>query len=260
MSVQMKIDRLSLLRSVLLENRVVKQVEDEIYSVLPDASKRYPYDTKATGYDLIVGTRLYNLGIWGTSPLAYVDFARRAVASSEGRLLDAGCGSMLFTAPTYLESARPVIAFDQSLGMLRRARQRLLGKSKFVPERIVLVQADLSDLPFRSATFQTILCMNVLHHYQDAAALIKNLAALRSDEGDIYFTSLVSNNRPIGDLYLAVLYRTGQFVRPRSNEALKKALVDALIGDVSYRVKGNMAFASSEAIAVSADSSGNAQE
>jgi ubiquinone/menaquinone biosynthesis C-methylase UbiE len=183
--------------------------------------------------------------MWGSSPVDYVNFARQAVASrSDGRLLDAACGSMLFTAPAYLECKRKIIAFDQSLAMLRRARKRLIDLSGSMPEHILLLQADLSDLPFRSNSFHTVLCMNVLHHYEDATDLLPNLKTLLTNDGHLYLTSLVSNNRFIGDRYLASLFATGEFIRPRSNLELREMLATSLSQGVSYRVKGNMAFAS----------------
>jgi len=39
----------------------------------------------------------------------------------QGKFLDAACASLLFTAGTHLESSRQIIAFDQSVAMLRRA-------------------------------------------------------------------------------------------------------------------------------------------
>jgi ubiquinone/menaquinone biosynthesis C-methylase UbiE len=233
------------LKEVLVENRNVILVEDGIYSVLSDVPREHHYDRRATVYDLVVSTRLYNSVMWGSSPLDYVAFARQAVAShTDGTLLDAACGSMLFTAPVYFECKRKIIAFDQSLAMLRRARKRLVNLSGSVPEYILLLQADLSDLPFRPASFHTVLCMNVLHHFENASSLIPNLKELLTEDGHLYLTSLVSNNRFIGDRYLNTLYTTGEFIRPRSSLELKGILDGSLSQEVSYRVKGNMAFAS----------------
>ena len=232
------------LKVVLAENCTVRLVDDGIYSVLPDASSKHHYDKRATVYDLVVSTRLYNFAMWGSSPLDYAAFARQAVASRpDGRFLDAGCGSMLFTAPIYLDCGRQIIAFDQSLAMLRRARKRLIGLCGSTPKHILLLQADLSELLFNPASFRTILCMNVLHHFENAAALIPNLKRLLTDDGHLYLTSLVSNNRFVGDRYLNALYATGEFIRPRSNLELKEMLDRSLGHGVRYRVKGNMAFA-----------------
>ncbi len=229
-------------REVLAENRTVQLIEDDIYSVLPDATPIHHYDRRARVYDLVVGTRLYNSVMWGSSPLDYIAFVQQALTSSSGGiLLDAGCGSLLFSAPGYLDSDRHVIAFDQSLAMLRRARKRLQNLNGFVPERVRLLQADLKDLPFRPNHFQTVLCLNVLHQFANAADLISQLKELLTVKGQLYLTSLVLNNRPVGDRYLNALHSAGEFVRPRSKLELKE-LLDRSLSQVSYRVKGNMAF------------------
>lgn len=240
------------LKEVLAEGYVVRLVEDGIYSVLPDASREHHYDKRAAVYDLIVGTRLYNAVMWGSSPLDYASFARLAVASdTDGKFLDAGCGSMLFTASVYLESRRQIIAFDQSLAMLKRARKRLIKLSGSVPENILLLQADLSDLPFRPDSFCTVLSMNVLHLFENAASLLPNLKRLLAADGHLYLTSLVSNNRFVGDRYLKALYATGEVVRPRSKLELREMLDKSLSQKVSYRIKGNMAYATAAAAAPS---------
>ncbi|MDT4954028.1 MAG: hypothetical protein QOJ02_2166 [Acidobacteriota bacterium] len=237
-------DALNKFKEALAEDRAVRLIEDGIYSVLPDASREHHYDKRATAYDLVVSTRLYNAVMWGNSPLDYAAFAQSAVTSCvDGKFLDAGCGSMLFTARSYLESHREIIAFDQSLAMLRRARKRLINLSGSVPENILLLQADLNDLPFRRDVFRTALCLNVLHQFEDAATLIPNLKSLLTDNGHLYLTSLVSNNRFIGDRFLNALHATGEFVRPRSKLELKEMLDRSLSQKVSYRIKGNMAYA-----------------
>jgi ubiquinone/menaquinone biosynthesis C-methylase UbiE len=232
-----------LLNEVLDHNRVARLIDDDIYSVLPDASQSHHYDRRATVYDRVVGSRLYNSIMWGSAPRDYVAFARQAVDSSQdGKFLDAGCGSLLFTASTYLQTDRQIVAFDQSLAMLRRARTRLLKAAGGMPEHIILLQADLSDLPFRPASFHTVLCLNVLHQFAAATALLQNLQRLLSDEGQLFLTSLLLNDRFIGDRYLSALYRMREFVPPRTRSELRSILNEALQREVTYTEKGNMAF------------------
>jgi SAM-dependent methyltransferase len=236
------------LKEVIAEGRTIRLAEEGIYSVLPEAAHEHLYDRRAAVYDFVVGTRLYNRVMWGTSPLDYTAFARRAVTSQpSGRFLDAGCGSMLFTARAHLEGGRQIVAFDQSLRMLRRARARLIELGGSVPARVLLLQADLSDLPFRPGTFQTVLCMNVLHQFADAATLIPQLKTLLDDKGQLYLTSLVSNRRFVGDRYLDILYQAGEFVRPRSSAEFKKLLDESLGRELTYRTEGNMAYAATDA-------------
>ncbi|HKO97426.1 MAG TPA: class I SAM-dependent methyltransferase [Pyrinomonadaceae bacterium] len=223
---------------------MIRQVDDDIYSALPDVPHKHLYDKRAAAYDSVVSTWLYNRLMWGTSPHDYIAFAREAIGSHPAAcILDAGCGSMLFTAQVYIASDRQVIAFDQSLRMLRRARARLRDLAGAVPDRIILLQADLSDLVFRPRRFQTIFCMNVLHQLAGAAELIPKLRVLLAEGGQLYLTSLVSNGRVVGDRWLRTLYKTGEFVSPRSGVELNKLLQDSLDEGVSFRMKGNMAFA-----------------
>jgi len=232
------------LKDVLAEGCIIRRLEDDIYSALPDLPHKHLYDRRAAAYDSVVSTWLYNRLMWGSSPLDYIAFAREAVVSHPaGRMLDAASGSMLFTAQVYLASNLQVIAFDQSLRMLRRARARLIELAGSVPDRILLLQADLSNLVFRPGKFDTILCMNVLHQFADAAEMIPKLRALLANGGQLYLTSLVSNGRYIGDHWLSALHKTGEFVRPRSGVELKNLLEDSLGEKVSYLMKGNMAFA-----------------
>ncbi len=230
---------------ILTDNQAVKLVEDDIYSVLADPAIEHHYDRRAAVYDFLVGTRFYGWVAWGSYPIDYSLFARESFTSgASGRFLDVGCGSLIFTAASYLESDRTIVAFDESLAMLRRARKRLLKLAGAVPERVVLLQGDLADLPFRPNSFGSVLCMNVLHHVEDAGTLIANLKTLLTDEGHLYLTSLVYNKRFIGDRYLNALHAAGEFVQPRSSLELRKLLEQVLGESVSYRVKGNMAFAS----------------
>ena len=231
-------DALEELENVLGEQRTVRLIEDDIYSVLPDTSVQHHYDKRAAVYDVVVKTWLYNFVMWGTSPSDYVQFARQALDSSRDEMfLDAGCGSLLFTARLYVDSTRRILAFDQSLAMLRRARERLRKLSGGVPEHIRLLQADLSALPFRQKSFRTVLCLNVLHQFADARALASGFNELLSESGNLYLTSLIANNRIIGDWYLEALYRTGEFVPPRSERELRE-----LFDNAFYVEKGNMAF------------------
>src|SRR5213080_1245345 len=62
------------LTEVLAEGCMVRLVEDDIYSVLPDVPHKHLYDRRAAAYDSVVSTWLYNRVMWEpprstTSPL-----------------------------------------------------------------------------------------------------------------------------------------------------------------------------------------------
>ena len=231
------------LKHVIAEGREARVVEDGIYSVLADTHQSHPYDRAPALYDAVVGTQLYNRLLWGDAPQSYRDFARQAVHShANGLLLDAACGSLLFTAAAYLGCGRTVIACDQSLDMLRRARARLKKLAGSGPENVILVQADLGDVPFRQGQFQTLLCMNVLHHFEDAVDLLRTFRGLLVDGGQMYLTTLVRNDRRVGDAYLSLLHRRGWIVAPRARADIQELLDDGLQMRTAMRTRGNMAY------------------
>ena len=233
------------LTELMAEDRNLRLVEDGIYSVLAESSVLHHYDRRAAIYDSVVGTRLYNSVMWGSSPAEYAAFARDAVAANNrGKFLDAGCGSLLFTAQAYVNSPRTIIACDQSLTMLRRGRKRLLNLCGGPPAHIVLLQAELTDLPFRADSFSGVLCMNVLNLFESAAELVSSLKQLLTPEGKLCLTSLVLTGRWIGDRYLKALHAAGELVCPRSNLELQELVERCLDQKVNYLVKGNMAFLS----------------
>lgn len=224
-------------------------VEDDIYSVLPNTCKRHHYDTTAKFYDLFMSTRLYHSIMWGSSPSAYSSFSREAVDSNaEGIMLDAGCGTLLFTAELYIESDRKIICFGQSIGMLRKARGRLIELAGYVPENTTIVQADLSDLPFTPETFTAVLCLNVLHLYENVENLMKRFRSALAPEGKILITSLVRNERLIGDLYFDLLFIAREFAKPKTAAELSRLIEQSFGSTVSYRTEGNMAFASAKKV------------
>jgi ubiquinone/menaquinone biosynthesis C-methylase UbiE len=236
--------KLEKLKGIVEEGRAVRVVEEGIHSVLADEPGAHLYDRRAAVYDLLVGTGVYNRALWGASRRGYTEFALSAFASAEGGvILDAACGSLLFSAPAYAECGREVVAFDQSVSMLRRARARLSRMKGYVPENVLLLQGDLGDLPFRPGSFQTVLCMNVLHQFGDAASLLPGLEALLGDGGKLFLTSLVTTGRFVGDAYLGLLHKSGEFVRPRGEGELEELLRQALRREVSCRLEGNMLYA-----------------
>ena len=115
------------LSDMLLENASLRWVEPHIYSVLPDNKAANTYDTQfGYIYDWVACNPIYNRLIWGYSVGKFVKIAHDALRSAvQGNVLDLGCGSLAFTAKTYIQySERPVALVDQSLKMLRIAKSR----------------------------------------------------------------------------------------------------------------------------------------
>jgi len=195
------------LSALLLENPIFRLVEPNIYSVLPDNESGNEYDTQfGFIYDWVACNPIYNRLIWGYSVKIFPQIANDALRSSaDGKVLDLGCGSLAFTAATYSQySERPVVLVDQSLKMLRMAKSRLIKRNDNVPDNLLFLHADALHLPFQENAFETILSENLLHCLSNTSILLKQLEKIISQNGKMYFTTLVKNSR-FADKYLEAL-------------------------------------------------------
>lgn len=202
------------LSALLLENTTLRSVEPSIYSVLPNNESGNEYDTQfGFIYDLIACNLIYNRLIWGYSVKIFPQIANDALRStSDGNVLDLGCGSLAFTAKEYSQySERPVVLADQSLKMLRMAKSRLIKQNGKVPDNLVFLHSDALHLPFHENAFTTIISENLLHCLDDTSTLLKQLKNIISKNGKIYFTTLVKSNR-WADKYLQALADSGKLI------------------------------------------------
>ena len=230
------------LETLLAPDVQLREVEPQIYSVYPPDTESQFYDDKAGFYDRVIGNPLYNRIMWGYSIKEFGAFCDAALnSSSESWVLDAGCGSLVFTAGSYAAySARPVLLLDRSVGMLVAAKARLREAAGRLPENGLFLQGDILALPFRPNSFQTVISMNVLHILEDARGVLSELNRVRADGGSISASSLVRGRR-WGSGYLALLHKSGGIATPRAAAELLDFCADLDIA-MDGRVAGNMAF------------------
>jgi len=176
------------------------------------------YDGRAAAYDRLVTSRLYNRLAWGTDPADYAAFARRAVDSAPGPLLDVAAGTAAATADAYRNSSRTVVLTDRSRDMLAEAAQRLAAGGAVRPG-VRFVQADAFALPFQPAEFDTVVCLGFLHLVDDAVGFIGGLRSLVAPGGRVFCSSLVAAT-PIGTRYLRLLRRAGEVAAVRTADDL----------------------------------------
>ena len=240
--------RPNLLRGTLRPGVVARQVKAGIWSVLPATVESQPYDRRAALYDLLIGNRLYNRLAWGTSPDSYARFAATAIEAGDGFMLDAGCGSLVSTAELHARSNRPTILCDLSVGMLAAARDRLVRIAGRVPDHLLLLQADIFDLPFRDGAFGSVLCPGMLHLFEDVETVAGELARVAKGDCQIFMSSLVTD-RKIGSQYLGLLHRTGEVAPPRTAANVQSRLLKAGLdlADETCR-RGNMLFMSARKV------------
>ena len=232
------------LSKVILRDLKPRLVEPHIYTLNSTDDIDSGYDVWGGVYDLVACNRLYNRLIWGYWVSEYHAFCYDALnASSTGWVLDAGCGSLAFTAGTYLKySERPVVLMDNSIKMLKLAKSRLIKLNGKVPDNMVFLHGDVLQLPFKSKSFGTIVSLNVLHAVEEAKKMLQGMQFVLHDGGVMSLTTLVENKR-YADRYLRKLGEAGALVSRSSNQLI--TLFSELDIPVNYKLIGNLAFINS---------------
>ena len=199
------------------------------------------YDSIGTAYDIVGAMDLYHRIFWGVSTRAYRQFVEKAWEEcGDGLMLDAGCGSMLFSARAHLRSQQgAVIGLDASLRMLTLAQTRLGGSPQ--ARRVALLRGDLFRNQMRSAMFDVVTCLHVAHVLDDLDRLLAEARRVLKPGGRLFLTSVVQVNG-WRDRYLRALARRGIMATPRSTGDIVDALHRVLRTDPRWRLTGNMLF------------------
>jgi ubiquinone/menaquinone biosynthesis C-methylase UbiE len=230
----------------LLTEVSLEEVSEDIFSVLPKEDRASDYDDKVKGYDMLIGNKFYNQLIWKNDIKTYHTFCEQSLSEApNGLILDAGCGSLVFTIQAYASATNKlIILLDNSMGMLQRARERLIESCGKVPEHIVLIQGDIFHLPFKDATFDVVMSQGLLHMFDDKEAFLKELERVKIDDGLLTFTSLAGNTM-LAKGYLALLKKAGEVATAYTSEELETILQKM---PFSYDINtiGNMAYMTSK--------------
>ncbi len=232
------------LSEILLPEANLRLIEPHLYTLYGPGEKIHSsYDRQGSlaFYDKVACNRLYNRLVWGYDTADYHTLCRQALNSSTaGWVLDAGCGSLAFTAATYAGyTARPVVFLDQSITLLTLAKSRLAQLRGYVPENAVFLHGDVLNLPFRPQSFGTIIAMNLLHVLANIQGVLQKLRKVLIEGGQMVFTTLIENNR-LADQYLHLWARAGEVIPRTASQLL--AEFAALDLPITYRIQGNMVF------------------
>ncbi len=103
---------------------------------------------------------------------------------------------------------REVVLLDASETMLQAARERLEGD-----DRYQFVSGDAFSLPFPDATFDTAVCIRVLHHFQDPRPAIRELARVLRPDGVLVLESANKRNLKAIAAYLMRRHERSPFTR-----------------------------------------------
>jgi ubiquinone/menaquinone biosynthesis C-methylase UbiE len=226
----------------ILKDILLEEVSEGIFSCLAEAERKSSYDEKVNAYDMVVGNRFYNRILWKNWPANYRYFCKQSLESTlDGVFLDAGCGSLVFTAGVYAEeNNKLIVLLDHSLGMLTKGRERIKKIKGYVPSNIVFMQGDIFNLPFKERVFDSIGSFGVLHLFEDKVGLITELERVKKDCGKVFLSSLVGNNA-ISTKYLEMLKRVGEVACCHSSDSLKR-LISEMHFEYKLNTIGNMAY------------------
>ncbi|MCP4286665.1 MAG: methyltransferase domain-containing protein, partial [Gammaproteobacteria bacterium] len=98
-------------------------------------------------------------------------------------ILDAGCGSGLFTVPL-LERGSRITCLDLSLPMLERARRRLSGQS--------FLAVNMNALPFEDGIFDKAVSINALEFIENGEQALSELFRVTRSGGLVVVATLNS--------------------------------------------------------------------
>jgi len=119
-------------------------------------------------------------------------------------ILDVGCGNARDLRVFAARHMRPV-GVDFSFGMLTDAKCELRRRG----QSVALVQAEGARLPFRSCSFDKVVCSEVIEHVPAAAELVRELYGVLKPGGTLVVTtpnrvSLYGVYRKIGNAWGAI--------------------------------------------------------
>ncbi|MEP0390951.1 metalloregulator ArsR/SmtB family transcription factor [Erythrobacter sp.] len=110
---------------------------------------------------------------------------------SLGVVLDIGTGTGRM-AELFAPHAERISALDKNLEMMKVARAKL---QNLPAEKVDLVQGDFADLPFASASFDTVVLHQVLHFAQDPALPLTEAARVTKAGGRIAIVDFAAHKR-----------------------------------------------------------------
>jgi ubiquinone/menaquinone biosynthesis C-methylase UbiE len=220
---------------LLRPDQPLRAAPSGIWSTLPAADEAASYDRIAAGYDALIGNPLYNRIVWGCPTSRYADAARREIAQAgPGPILDAGCGSLVFTAGPYADAPLDrMVLLDRSMVMLQRGQRRLPGGA--------FVQGDGLALPFAGGVFDTVMAWGMLHIFGSQAPFLAELERVAAPGARIALSALVLSNRGLGDRVLGMLHKNGEVAVPETGAAAARAFAERFDADPPQQI-GSMLF------------------
>jgi O-antigen biosynthesis protein len=105
-----------------------------------------------------------------------------ATIATGRRVLDAGCGTAYGTAMLADAGAREVVGVDIAEGVLASVRPDM-------PESVRLESGDLRELAYEGASFDLIVCFEVIEHFEDPFPVLDELTRVLAPDGVLLVSS-----------------------------------------------------------------------
>ena len=226
-----------MISSLIPEN--FNRVEEHIYSCF-EHDNHAPYDSKAKRYESAVSSTIYNLVMWGTTPSDYVRFAKQALDSCSGTVLDVGCGGLCHTAKLYAQSAKDLILIDYSIVMLQLGKARIQKQANSFPANIHMLHADAFHLPFSPSSIDNVVSFGVMHLFKPKQEYVISLLDVLKPGGKFYFTSLTTDRR-LSRPYIRFLEQKHELTQGLSSSEVV-ALFDGKTSVLHHKTIGSMVF------------------
>ena len=112
------------------------------------------YDATSKEFDNIRSTNPSHLDDWSNCII------RLGRIEKTSKVLDVGCGTGRYSLEIIQHTGANVVGLDFSRGMLSKASAKKGG---------IWLQGDISNMPFKSGSFDTVIIMLVLQHVDDEA-------------------------------------------------------------------------------------------
>ncbi|HEX5588513.1 MAG TPA: class I SAM-dependent methyltransferase [Acidimicrobiia bacterium] len=102
-------------------------------------------------------------------------------------VLDVACGAA-HNAEALAPHVRQVVGLDLTPAVLEAGRRRL---SNAGVTNVLLQEGDAAALPFVDASFDLVVCRASLHHFEDPARQVREMARVCREDGRVVLTDMV---------------------------------------------------------------------
>ena len=135
------------------------------------------------------------------------------------RMLEMGCGPGIGLEYLSACGASRVVGADRNVQLLRMARERASAD-------VALMQCDAAHMPFRDASFDSVLLLEVLMYFTDPASVLREVCRILGDRGTVLLT--MPNAGALG------VHRSEGVIHFYSETEVRRLLLDAgFVAEVS---------------------------